>query len=155
MSATASRDITAEERARESVRVRNQVRLVKPEEEGSPIYRIPNGVYGFTYTPTSHETGLFAKRSYLCFELHKLADGSAQVFGYLTAAQKAAFESGQMLDLELFPEVYEDATEPVAVPLERVGRAKPLNRAKGNALPIWVRSAVEAGDEKTLTASAR
>jgi hypothetical protein len=143
MSATALRDVTAEERARETLRVRHQVRLVKPEEEGTPLFRLPQGVYGFTYSPASHEAGLFSKRPYLCFELHRLTNEDSRLVGFATSAQAAALEKGESMDLNVFPEPYGDATEPVVVPLGRIGRAKPLARSEGNKLTLWLRPAVE------------
>jgi hypothetical protein len=66
----------------ESLRVVHQVRLVTDAEEGTGVNALPNGVYGFTYSPGLPNAPLFAVRRYRSFETHKLPGGDLFVIGF-------------------------------------------------------------------------
>ena len=69
----------------ESLRVVHQVRLVNTAEEGTGVNALPNGVYGFTYSPGLPNAPLFAVRRYRSFETHKLPGGDVFVIGFAKA----------------------------------------------------------------------
>src|SRR5277367_559002 len=73
--------------ALQDLRTRHQVRALTPEEEGTAIAVLPSGVYGFTYAPGQPEVPLFSKNSYHSFEMHKAADGTEYVLGFVTPSE--------------------------------------------------------------------
>src|SRR6266540_1726720 len=88
-------------KSREQLRDEHRVRLVNSAEEGVPLHSLPAGVYGFTYAPASHEAGLFAKASYLSFEIHKTSSQGTQIVGFVT--EQEAGNLDYAVDCELFP----------------------------------------------------
>jgi hypothetical protein len=108
----------ADSAERQRLRARHGVRLVKTEEEGQDIALLPNGVAGFTAAPGAGEMPVFAAPIYLATEVHKSAEGTIYLIGYLTAAEAAVLEAGaEPLQVNLYPEPYEEAQTLVAVPL--------------------------------------
>ncbi len=59
----------------ETLRTVHRVRLVEDAEEGTGVNALPDGIYGFTYSPGLPNAPLFAVRRYRSFETHKLASG--------------------------------------------------------------------------------
>lgn len=127
------------DRERDAIRVRNSVRVITGMEEGYPIDRLSGGVYGFSYSPASDSVPLFAKRSLSSFEIHKTAGGSVQVLGYVTSKEAGAFAAGQVQDIQLYPEVCQGSHHLVAIPGDRIVRAKGPSRSDGNYLTMTVR----------------
>lgn len=72
---------TADQTALRSV---HQVRLVTTDEEGTGVNGLPNGVYGYTYSPGLPNAPLFAERRYRSYETHKLASGEVFIIGFAT-----------------------------------------------------------------------
>lgn len=121
--------------ARESFRRQFGVRLVTAAEEGTGLRHLPEGIYGFTGAPGTDELPLFSKPLYQGFEVHKWPAGVVAWIGYLTPAERAAFDQGQdPINVVLFPEPYGEATELVAIPAGRVDRRRPPTREKGNGM---------------------
>lgn len=127
------------DRDRDRVRVRNSVRLIRSEEEGFPIHRLPDGVYGFSYSPATEALPLFSRHAVGAFELHKPAAGGPQILGYVTPQQAAAFAENQLQDVKFYPDPFGDARALVAIPSERIVRAKGPSRLEGNYLELTVR----------------
>ena len=125
------------EQARKEVRAEHDVRLVTLKEEGSAFRDLPNGVYGFTYAPAT-ETPVFERHSYHSFEVHKLPDGSGQIFGYCTAEDAAKVQArSEMFEITLYPDTWANATEMVCIPFSWLltDIYKPVRR-EGNATPL-------------------
>lgn len=122
----------------ETLRVRHQVRLVAPEEEGRTMDALPDGVYGFSYAPGQGQVPLFARKGYHSFEFHKAADGSRYVVGFVTPQEAADIESGQGgAAVTLFPDPWEKSGQLVSLRLERiVAPMKVLPRLDGNPFPF-------------------
>jgi len=123
--------------ALQELRARHQVRPLKPEEEGSAIASLPNGVYGFTYAPGQPEVPLFSKHNYHSFEVHKAADGTEYLIGFVTppeASEIAAAKEGAAM--RLFPAPWETAKSLVSVPASRMAASKRMPRDDGNPLPF-------------------
>jgi hypothetical protein len=105
----------------DALRVVHQVRLVNDGEEGTGVNALPNGTYGFTYSPGLPNAPLFAVRRYRSFETHRLPSGEVFVIGFVTRA-----DSGQMtsstadVTIQLQPEPEGDATTLVAIPYSRI-----------------------------------
>lgn len=129
---------------RQALRARAQVRLIRPEEEGLGVRRLPEGVYGFSSSASTDEIPLFAKPVYGAFEVHKLAGGEVAWVGYVTGSDHQRFEQGsEPFEMELFPEPHGDATHLVAIPASRVDRRKP--QARENGMPMRVEVAPRIG----------
>lgn len=127
---------------RDALRVIHSVKLVAPADEGLPIARQPEGVYGFTYAPAL-EAGLFQKHSYLAFEMHKVAGGEVYILGHVSDEHARLLESsGGSFDCEIFPQLYGNARTLVSVPASRIVNAKPLLRDRGNCLRAEIRPSV-------------
>lgn len=139
-SSAAERNLSENSR-REELRNRHGVRLIDKQDEGLGIRRAPAGTYGWTCAPLT-ESPLFATRMFQSFEVHKAADGSEYVLGFVTGAEFAAIESGAAgLELKLFPEPNGEATELISLPVDRVhAKARQPSRSGGN----WIGVIVEA-----------
>jgi hypothetical protein len=115
---------------------------VGPEFEGSPLGVLPDNVFGFTYSPLNEHTPLFMKQTFQCFEVHKLAGGQVHLLGFVTPEDAARINSGiAAIEFHLFPAPFQQATELVEVPLERIRNARPFSRQDGNFLPILLDAA--------------
>ena len=130
--------ISLDEELRKRIRAENALRGLRTEEEGWGIAKAPSGVFGFTYAPGT-ETPLFVRRSYHSFEVHKLADGSAQVIGYVTKDEAEALSKRDSLDIRLYPDPHGDATELVVIAFDRLMNSSfRSTREDGNPLPLQV-----------------
>jgi len=122
---------------REEMRRRHGVRALSGEEEGTSIAKLPAGVYGFAYAPGQPEVPIFAKRDYHSFEVHKAADGTEYLIGFVTqneASDLAVEREGAAI--RLFPEPWEAAQSLVRVPAEKIVAPKRMPREAGNPFPF-------------------
>ncbi|MBL8291848.1 MAG: hypothetical protein JNN08_08425 [Bryobacterales bacterium] len=118
-------------------RGRHKVTPVSDELEGVPLGSLPDNIFGFTSSPLNESTPLFSMRIYQSFEVHKLDAGTIVVLGFVTAQEAETFKAGrESVEVHLYPEPRDEAQTFVEVPLDRVGRAKPMSRSDGNYLPI-------------------
>lgn len=120
----------------ETLRSNHKVRPLQPEEEGSPAAALPPGVYGFTYAPGQPEVPLFSKHNYHSFEVHKIADGTEYLIGFVTpseASDIAAAKEGAAI--RLYPEPWESSTSLVSVPAAGIHPPKRMPREDGNPFP--------------------
>ena len=126
----------------EAIRACNRVANVAGELEGSPLASLPDHVYGFTYSPLNESTPLFATRSIQSFEVHRLAERTVRLLGFVKPAEAAALAKGdEDLDVQLYPEPHGDAASLVQVPLERILKARPVSRIDGNFMPLHLAAA--------------
>ena len=117
----------------ETLRVVHQVRLVENAEEGCGVNVLPNGTYGFTYSPGLPNAPLFAVRRYRSFETHKLASGDVFVIGFVTREAAAALSSTLTdVTVQLQPEPEGSADVLVTYLWKLRGR---LRRRGGQAAP--------------------
>ena len=105
----------------ESLRVAHQVRLVSGAEEGSGVNALPDGVYGFTYSPALPNAPLFAVRRYRCYETHKFG-GDICLIGFATVEDAARLSSGEEATITIQPEADANASVLVQVPYSRIRR---------------------------------
>lgn len=121
-----------------NIRAFHNVRDLAGDEEGSSVERLPNGVYGFTYSPGQDEIPVFAKKSFHCFEIHKLNDGSRHILGYVTPSEAAALKSGTVgTEARLYPDPFGQSNELVTVDLRRTLPARRTSaREDGNPFRI-------------------
>lgn len=128
------------EQERTQLRQRHGVRLVQGAEEGEVIKYLNGGLYGFTYAPATTDTGLFARRAFLSFEVHKLADYSIHILGCVTPAAKAAIESRtDTIEIEFWPEPYGEATELILLPLALLAHSRQPVRGNGSMIKTLLR----------------
>lgn len=93
---------------------------------------LPNGVYGFTYSP-GMEAPLFSLDKYHSFEIHKLADGSVRIIGYVTAEKLAQLNnSNDVLEMQVFPGPWGNADKMAVIPGEWVVGTPKAPREDGN-----------------------
>jgi hypothetical protein len=128
------------EAERDLVRTKHGVRLVRGSEEGSPTRDLPGGVYGFTYAPAQDLRPAFSQHSRHSFELHKLADGSERLIGFVSPSDALAFQEGSTgIEIVLYPDPCNEARVLVSLPLDRVApSAKGPSRSDGNALRVRI-----------------
>lgn len=120
-----------------SLREKKGLKLIASEQEGAALAGLSDNIYGFTYSSLNESTPLFGKRTFQCFEVHKLTLGIVHLLGFLTEKEAAAFFGGkEPLDCHLYPEPHGESTRLVEVPLERIARAKPVSRSNGNYMPL-------------------
>jgi hypothetical protein len=106
--------------AQETLRQTHGVRIVDAAEEGSGVDSLPDGVYGFTYSPGLHNAPLFATRRYRSYETHK-SEGETYLIGFAgaDAAQQLESASGE-LTVVVQPEPDDRATTLVKIPYSRI-----------------------------------
>ena len=107
--------------AQETLRVAHAVRVVTAAEEGLGVNALPDGVYGFTYSPALHNAPLFAQRRYRSYETHRVAAGEIFVIGFASAevAAQLASASGEVT-VVIQPEPDEQAPALVEIPYSRI-----------------------------------
>ena len=126
----------------ERIRSAQRLRALTDSESGSGVNRLPNGVYGFTYSPVEENFPLFNDRDLRSFEGHKLEDGSIFLLGFLTPEDKEAFEkTGAGPTIHLFPEPKGNAVRLARVPLTRIVRHVENSARKGTGLELLLRPA--------------
>ena len=104
----------------ESLRRAHGVRLVVDAEEGAGVNALPEGVYGFTYSPGLTNAPLFATRRFRSYEIHKHA-GDVFIVGFMTAeAAEKMSSAAEDVTINLRPEPDADATVLVKVPYSRI-----------------------------------
>ncbi len=127
------------EQERQSLRARNQVRLLTEAEEGQGIDRVPPGVYGFAHAPGTEALPLFRQRTHLAFEVHKKANGEVDLLGLLEASQAEAVESGgQDIEIRLGADPTPERSVLVSIPTERILRVKEHSNRDGQGLILQV-----------------
>jgi hypothetical protein len=105
----------------ETLRTVHRVRLVEDAEEGTGVNALPDGIYGFTYSPGLPNAPLFAVRRYRSFETHKLASGEVFIIGFVSreaSGQMTASNADVMVQIQ--PEPDDSAATLVAVPYSRI-----------------------------------
>jgi hypothetical protein len=126
----------------ERLRSQHRLRALTEDESGSGNQRLPNGVFGFTYSCPEENFPLFQNRDLRSFESHKLEDGSMFILGFLTPEEKAALEQkGGSPGIHLFPEPMGKADQLVRVPLARVARHVENSARKGSGLELFLKPA--------------
>jgi len=106
----------------ESLRAAHGVRLVSGAEEGTGVNGLPQGVYGFTYSPALPNAPLFAVRRFRCYETHKAADGETYLIGFATVETAAQLASAESASIVIQPEAEGSANVLVKIPYSRIRR---------------------------------
>ena len=123
----------------ETLRLLHQVRLVTNAEEGTGVNALPNGTYGFTYSPGLPNAPLFAVRRYRSFETHKLASGDIFIIGFVTRESAAALSSTLTditIQLQAEPEGAADVL--VTIPYTRIRQHRQYAAPNQHGFPVTV-----------------
>jgi hypothetical protein len=129
------------DQALEALRALHGVSLIRDEKDGWPLDRLPNGSYGFSYAPAD-ECPLFCYSRFQIFEVHKAADGTEYIIGYVDEATERQLKLKLALtEFKLYPAPYEGATIPFALNRARIVKKRALSRIDGNFLPVTVSAA--------------
>jgi hypothetical protein len=124
----------------ERIRSAHRLRALTDSESGTGVNRLPNGVFGFTYSPVEENFPLFNDRDLRSFEGHKLEDGSVFLLGFLTPEEKTSLEkAGEGATIHLFPEPKGKADQLARVALARVVRHVENSARKGTGLELVLR----------------
>ena len=120
----------------EQLRAPRGLRALAITEEGFAADRLPDGVYGFTYSP-AEAVPLFTKKTWHSFEVQKLADGTLHLVGFVTVREAEMVRNSAPGEITLFPDRWENSTELVSVPLARaIPSKKGPSREGGNGLKL-------------------
>jgi hypothetical protein len=107
----------------ETLRTTHGVRLVTPAEEGTGVNALPEGVYGFTYSPALPNAPLFAERRFRSYETHRVAGGEVYVIGFADVETAASIaSSAQEQTVQIQPEPDEKSNVLVKIPYSRIGQ---------------------------------
>ena len=105
----------------QALRETHHVRLVSSTEEGTGVNALPNGVYGFTYSPALPNAPLFAERRFRSYETHKIAGGEIYVIGFADVETAAAIEStSSERTIQIQPEPDGNSNVLVKLPYSRI-----------------------------------
>jgi len=104
-----------------ALRDEHRLRVVTADEEGAGADALPDGVYGFTYSPGLKAAPLFAAKRFRNYETHKRFDGETYLLGFVTEAEGAEIEAGAgTVSVEVYPDPTGTATTLVALPYGRI-----------------------------------
>ncbi len=124
--------------ARTTLRAQHGVRLVEPSEEGFAVDQLPDGVFGFTYSPAI-AAPLFATHRYRTYEMHRLAGGDALILGFVSAAEAARLASAtEPIDIALFHDVDGAADTLIAVPYARIMQHRQIATPNQVSVPLRI-----------------
>jgi hypothetical protein len=105
----------------EALRVVHQVRLVSEVEEGTGANALPDGIYGFTYSPGLPNAPLFADRRYGCYELHKVSGGEIFIVGFVDVDVVRQLQAAMTdVTVSIQPEPERDRSSLVTIPYSRI-----------------------------------
>jgi hypothetical protein len=104
----------------ETLRESGGVRLVTEQEEGAGVNILPDGVYGYTYSPGLPNAPLFATRRYRSYEIHKIGV-DVFIVGFVTAdAARDLSSASEEITVQLHPEPDTEASTLVKIPYSRI-----------------------------------
>jgi hypothetical protein len=105
----------------EALRREHGVRVVTDAEEGVGLDALPEGVYGFTYSPALPNAPLFAVRRYRSYETHKVPSGEACIVGFAPPDTARQLQSADReMTVVIQPEPDNEATALVTIPYARI-----------------------------------
>lgn len=125
---------------REALRRDHQVRLVTADQEGTAADELPAGVYGFTYSPAL-AAPLFAVRHSRNFEIHRLANGTTAIVGFVTPSEAAELTRPDRTEISMVmvhPDAEGDATAIVSLPYERITHHKQYSVRSASAIALEI-----------------
>jgi hypothetical protein len=124
-----------DEPRREQFRKDHKVRIVDSAHEGFGIADLPEGTYGFTYSPAL-AAPIFSTRRYQNFEIHKSHNGAKFILGYVTSPELADITRKTHIDVKLYPDAYQQSTELVCLSLDDVHPRTQNSGQPGSPVPL-------------------
>lgn len=104
----------------QTLRESGGVRVVTDREEGAGVNVLPDGVYGYTYSPGLPNAPLFATRRYRSYEIHKVG-GEVFIVGFVGAdAARDLSSAPSDVTVNLHPEPDSKTPVLVKVPYSRI-----------------------------------
>jgi hypothetical protein len=132
-------NITADQ---EALRTVHHVRLVDDAEEGTGVNALPDGVYGFTYSPGLSNAPLFAVKRYRAFETHKLASGEVFIIGFITRdTHRLMTDSISDVTVQIQPEPDASADTLVAIPYSRIRQHRQYSAPNQHGFAVTLKPA--------------
>jgi hypothetical protein len=126
----------------EALRQTHRVRVVTPAEEGTGVNALPDGVYGFTYSPGLKNAPLFATRRFRSYETHKVAGGEVFLVGFATPEVAATLESASgEATLLIGPDPEPGADVLVKVPYSRIQHHRQYSAPNQHGFTLMVNPA--------------
>ena len=127
----------------DALRTSRSLRPLTREEEGTDVFELPNGVFGYTYSPAQKEMPIYAKQPHNSFEVHRLKDGAVHMIGYVTPEIESKIEAKAAgVETVLYPAVYEKSTQLVSIDVINMQPAKKaISREDGNPLKTLIHPA--------------
>ena len=124
----------------EGLRQERNLRELTDGEAGTDAFQLPNGVYGFTYSPAQREMPIFQKGPFHSFEVHRLQDGAVHMVGFVSKETKAKIDSASgAVEAVLYPSPFAASTELVSLDVVVMQPAKKaVTREDGNPLKTLV-----------------
>lgn len=124
----------------EALRASRSLRALTKEEEGTDVFLLPDGVFGYTYSPGQKEMPIYAKQPYQSFEVHRLKDGSTHLLGFVSADVKTRIDARNgAIEAVLYPAPFTTSTELVSVDVQDLQPAKKaISREDGNPLKTLI-----------------
>ena len=124
----------------ETLRTQRGLRVVTADENGSDVFHMPNGVFGFTYSPAQREMPIYDRKPMHSFEVQRLNDGSVHMVGFVTPETRDKIQAkAGMVQAVLYPDPYQAATALVSLDVEDMQPAKKaITREDGNPLKTLV-----------------
>jgi hypothetical protein len=107
--------------AQRALREQHRLRVVTADEEGGGVDALPDGVYGFTYSPGLVAAPLFAAKRFRNYETHKRFDGETYLLGFVTEGEAVRIAANtETVSVEVHPDPTTDAATLVALPYVRL-----------------------------------
>ena len=123
----------------EALRQQHQVTLVEAAQEGCGVNTLPNGVFGFTYSPALPNAPLFAARRYRSYETHKTASGEVFVIGFASADDAARLQSAlEDFTIRIQPQADEEHTALIEIPYTRIRHHRQYAAPNQNGFTVTV-----------------
>jgi hypothetical protein len=124
----------------ETLRESDGVRVVTTEEEGAGVNILPDGVYGYTYSPGLPNAPLFATRRFRSYEIHKVA-GEVFIVGFVSAeAARDLSSAPNDVTLQLRPEPDAETAVLVKIPYSRIHTHRQYAAPNQQGFTVTVRS---------------
>ena len=104
----------------ETLRESGGVRVVTEQEEGAGVNILPDGVYGYTYSPGLPNAPLFATRRFRSYEIHRVA-GEVFIVGFVSEdAARDLMSAPADVTIQLRPEPDAEMSVLVKIPYSRI-----------------------------------
>ena len=128
-----------EEQERQCARAKHGVRSLYTLEEGFSLDRLPNRIFGFTFSPGSADAVVFRQTRADAFEIHKLGDGSIMLLGCVPPDVASTIQNVRKEQhVFVFPRVMGHASKLVCIPTSSVGRFKDYHPERAEGLEIML-----------------